>query len=220
MLKKNIILLFGLFLGIYSCKKDSPPGYPAVVISSPYSQEYFNVPTTIHVTGSVSDAKSLTAVTVYIANSQNTPVEHSIQVPVTSNNMSISLIYSLNDIHMAGGEYYMTITASNGTNTQSAFAKIYVDALPTQRTAIYAVTRNGAGINAWKINSSFQDSLSYTVSGDYSSSDVNSYYQQFYIAAHDSGNMNVYAVPDAAPYWSITGDVTPAPYFTNIYCKE
>ncbi len=218
--RKNIILLFCIFLSIYSCHKDSPPDYPTVIISSPYSLEYFNVPTTIHVTGSVSDAKSLTSVTVYIANSGNTPVEHSIQVPVTSNNMSISLTYSLDDIHMAGGEYYMTITASNGTNTQSAFKQIYVDALPTQRNAVYAITRNSAGINAWKINSSFRDSLSFTVPGDYSSSDVNSYYQQFYIAAHDSGNMNAYSVPDVAPYWSITGAVTSSPYFTNIYCKE
>ncbi len=220
MLRKNIIFLFSITLGFYSCKKDSPTGYPTVVISSPYSMEYFNVPATIQVTGTVSDAKSLTSVSIYIANSQNTPVEHVVQIPITSNNMNISYAYSLNDIHMASGQYYLTISASNGTNTQTTFRQINVDALPTQRTAVYAVTRSSAGINAWKINPAFQDSLSYTVSGDYSSSDVNSYYQQFYIAAHDSGNLSVYSVPTINPYWSITGDVSPTPYFTNIYCNE
>lgn len=218
--RKNIILLFCFFLGLYSCKKDSPAGYPSVQISSPYSGEYFNVPGTIQVTGHASDSKQLTAVNVYIANAKNMAVEQTVKIPVTSNSMNISLGYLLNDIHMPGGEYYMTISASNGTNISSAFQQIYVDALPTKRTAIYAITRNSAGVHALKINSSFEDSLGFTVSGDYSSSDINSYYQQLYIAAHDSGNLNVYAVPQGGTVWGIEGPVTSAPYFTNVYCKE
>lgn len=154
--RKITIPFFLLFLGIYSCNKNSPPDYPSVQISSPYSLATFNVPGTIQVTGHASDSKSLTSISVYIANSQNQPVEQSILVPVTSNSMNISLTYELNDIHMAGGEYYMTITASNGTNIASAFQQIYIDALPTKRTAIYAITRSSAGINAWKINSAFR----------------------------------------------------------------
>jgi hypothetical protein len=219
--RKITIPFFLLFLGIYSCNKNSPPDYPSVQISSPYSLATFNVPGTIQVTGHASDSKSLTSISVYIANSQNQPVEQSILVPVTSNSMNISLTYELNDIHMAGGEYYMTITASNGTNIASAFQQIYIDALPTKRTAIYAITRSSAGINAWKINSAFQDSLSFTVSGDYSSSDINTYYQQLYIAARDSGNVNVYSVPNPAELeWNIPGSPNPNPYFTNIYCNN
>ena len=211
MLRKNSIFLFCLFSGLYSCKKDSNPGYPTVLISSPYNQEYFNVPATIQVTGTASDSKNLTAVSVYLANAQNVPIEHTIIIPVTSNSMNISCTYSLDDIHLPSGQYYMTITASNGTNRVSAFQEINVDAIPTKRTAVYAITRSSAGINAYKINSSFQDSISFTVSGDYSSSDVNSYYQQLYITAHDSGNLNAYAEPYASPYWNLVGGVSPSP---------
>ena len=222
MIRKFSLLLFCLTLSIYSCKKDSPPDYPSVQISAPYSLATFNVPCTIQVTGHVSDSKSLTSVTVYLANGQNVAVEPTLQIPVTSGNMNISCLYQLNDIHLPGGEYYMTITASNGTNIGSAFRQIYIDALPIKRTAIYAITRDATGVHAWGIDSVFQVSpaYSYTVSGDYSSSDINSYYQQLYVAGHDSGNVNVNVVPNIAPAWNIPGDVAPAPYFTNIYCNN
>ena len=222
MTKKIIILFFCLCFGIYSCKKDSQPDYPSVQISSPYSLAVFNVPASIQVTGHASDSKSLTSVTVYIGSSQNTPVEETLQIPITSNSMNISCSYVLNDIHLASGEYYMTITASNGTNIASAFQQIYVNAVPRKRTAIYAITRDASGVHAWGIDSSFAASpaYSYTVPGDFSSSDANSYYQQLYIAGHDSGNVNVYSVPAATLQWTLTGSPSPSPYFTNIYCNN
>jgi hypothetical protein len=220
MIKKITIVFFCLLSGLYSCKKDSPPDYPSVQISSPYSLAIFNVPGTIYVTGHISEAKTLTAVSVYISNNQNIPVEQTIPVTITSNNMDFSCSYALNDIHMPGGQYYLTVAASNGANIGTAFQKIYIDAALTKRTAIYAITRNSAGVNAFKIDSVFHSSLSYSVPGDYSSSDINSYYQQLYIAGHDSGNVNVYSVPAVASNWSITGIYSPAPYFTNVYCSN
>jgi hypothetical protein len=222
MSKKLTILFFLLLLGVYSCTKDSPPDYPSVQITSPYSLAYFNVPGTIQVTGYVSDSKSLTSVTVYIGNGQNTAVEETIQIPITSDNMNVSCAYELNDIHMPSGVYYMTITASNGTNVTSAFKQIYVTALPAKRTAVYAITRDAAGVHAWGIDSVFKVSpaFSYTVPGDYSSSAINSYYQQLYIAGHDSGNVTVYSVPYVSSDWNLVGSVGPQPYFTNVYCNN
>lgn len=225
MVKKIIIFLLALFLGLYSCKKDTSSDYPAVQISTPYSLATFNVPGNIQVTGHVSDAKNLTSVTVYIGNNQNTPSEQVVSIPITSNNMNVSCTYSLNDIHMASGQYYMTITASNGINQASAFQQIYVNALPTQRTALYAITHNVSGVHVWGITGSsaftIDSSYSYAVPGDYSSSDINSYYQQLYIAGHDSGNVNVYSVPNSpSSLWTINGYSSPAPYFTNVYCND
>jgi len=220
MSKKILIPFLFLLLGICSCTKDTVTDYPVVEITSPYSLATFNVPGTIQVTGYVSDSKSLTSVTVYIGNSQNIPVEQTITVPITSNTMNVSLTYYLDDIHMLSGQYYMTITASNGTNTASAFQQIYVDGTPTVRTAIYAISHNSGGVQVWKIDSLFHASLSYTVSGDYSSSDINSYYQQLYTAGLDSGNVNVYSVPNIASDWSLSGIVSTTPYFTNIYCNN
>jgi hypothetical protein len=220
MLRKVTVLFLCLFSGIYSCTKDSSPDYPSVQITQPYSLATFNVPGTIQVTGHASDSKTLTSLTVYIANGQNEPVEQKVPVNITSNNMNFTCSYSLDDIHMASGQYYMTVSASNGTNTGSAFQQIYIDAVPTKRTAIYAITRSSAGINAWKIDSVFHATLNYTVSGDYASSDINSYYQQLYITGHDSGYVNVYSVPYGTFDWNILSSFSPAPYFTNAYCNN
>jgi hypothetical protein len=222
MRKRLSLFFFIFFLAICSCKKDTPAGYPSVQISAPYSLAVFNVPCTIQVTGHASDSKSLTSVTVYIANGQNIALESPIQIPVTSNSMNVSCSYQLNDIHLPSGQYYMTITASNGTNVSSAFQPIYIDAVPTKRVAIYAITRDATGVHAWGIDSVFKISpaFSYTVSGDYSSSDVNSYYQQLYIAGHDSGNVNVYSVPMPSRDWAISGVPSTTPYFTNVYCNN
>ncbi len=220
MIRNISIAIFCIVLGLYSCKKDSSPDYPSVQISSPYSLATFNVPGTIYVTGHVTEAKTLTSVSVYIANNQNIPVEQTVPITITSNNMDFSCSYTLNDIHLASGQYYLTVAASNGTNIGTAFQKIYIDAVPTKRIAVYAITRNNAGVNAMKIDSVFHSSLAFTVSGDYSSSDINSYYQQLYIAGHDSGNVNVYTVPNVASNWSIAGTSSPTPFFTNVYCNN
>jgi hypothetical protein len=180
----------------------------------------FNVPGIIQVSGHVSDSKALTSLSVYIASANNFPVEQTVPIAITSNNMNFTCSYSLNDLHMASGQYYLTVSASNGTNIGSDFQQIYIDALPTKRTAIYAITRNSSGVNAWKIDSAFHASLSYTVPGDYASSDINSYYQQLYITGHDSGNVNVYSVPSATLDWSIPSSSSPTPYFTNVYCNN
>ncbi len=220
MVKKITFLFLCGFLTICSCTKETSADYPTVQITSPYSGASYNVPGTIQITGHVSDSKPLTSVSVYIANGQNTPVEESVQIPITSDNINISCSYSLNDIHMTGGEYYVTIRASNGTNISSAFQPVYIGAAPTVRTAIYAITRNSSSVNVWKLDSVLHSSLCYSVSGDYSSSDINSYYQQLYIAGHDSGNVNAYSVPAATFDWGITATPSPAPYFTNVYCNN
>ncbi len=219
--RKAAILFLFLFSGLYSCKKDSPAGYPTLTLNSPYNLEYFNVPGTIHVTGHASDFRSLTSITISLTNSQSIPVEQTVSLTITSNNMDFSCNYSLSDVHLSSGQYYITIKAFNGTNTTSAFQKIYIDALPTRRTAIYAITRNSAGVHAWGIDSSFKvsPSLSYTVPGDYSSSDIDCYYQQLYTAGKDSGNVNVYSVPDVTPYWSLPATIGSSPFFTNVYCN-
>lgn len=222
MRKRHGIFFFISFLTICSCKKDVPADYPSVQISAPYSLAVFNVPCTIQVIGHVSDAKSLTSVSVYIANSQNIGLEPSLRIPVTSNNMDFSCSYQLSDVHLPGGQYYMTITASNGTNVASAFQQIHIDAVPTRRVAIYAITRDATGVHAWGIDSTFHIApvYNYSVPGDYISSDINSYYQQLYIAGHDSGNVNVYSVPTPSAEWSIPGNPSPIPYFTNVYCNN
>ena len=88
---------------------------------------------------------------------------------------------------------------------------------PPKRVAVYAITRNGGNTEVWNLDANMYVTSSFSVSGNYSASDVSSYYQQLYIAASDSGNVNAYNVPAGGGAWSVTGGFSPTPFFTNVY---
>jgi len=217
MVHRKRILFFSLLILFFSCKKDPPADTPTVQISAPAGLQTFNVFDTIMVTAHVADPQGLKTVNVYLANSQSTQVLPIVSPAITSNDMQITVPYILNDIHLASGAYYITIKASNGTNTAVAFQQVNINAAPTRRLAVYAITRSGHNTIVWQIDSQLHVSGSNNIACDFSAADVNSYYQQLYITPLDSGNANAYNVPAFGGAWNITGTYSIIPSFTNVY---
>lgn len=216
MIGRKRILIVSLCVLFFSCKKDKNIDVPSVQIIQPAGIQTFNVFDTIMVKAHVSDAQGLQSVNISLTNGQSTKVLPAVQVAITSNDMTFTWPYILSDFHLASGQYYITVSASNGTNTKYAYQEIYVDAAPTVREAVYAITRGNNTVKIWKFDSVFSVTAGPSLSGNYSSSDVSSYYQQLYITAYDSGNINAIAVPSGTG-WSIMGNNSPTPYFTNVY---
>ncbi|HSY76715.1 MAG TPA: Ig-like domain-containing protein, partial [Bacteroidia bacterium] len=218
MVRRSIIVALIVGIAFISCKKDNNIGSPTVQITAPASNAVFKVFDTIVIKAHVSDAVSLQSVTVYMVNNQNIPVLPTATIPITSNNMSFTCPYEISDVHLSTGYYNIVVRAYNGTNATLAYQQIYINAAPKLRERIFALTRNSSGVHVLKIDtSSFNVSNLYTLSGDYSSSDISSYYQQLYIGAADSGNVNTLTMPAGSPAWNVTGLITPTPYFTNVY---
>jgi len=217
MICKKRIFIFSICALFFACKKNQTADSPVVQITAPAGIQTFSVFDTLPVKGIASDPQGLKTVSIYLSTGNPTPVLPTSLVPITSNNMSFSWPYALNNIHLAGGPYYITVSASNGTNTTYAYQEIYVDAAPTKRVAVYAVTRNGVNTETWKLDSAMHVTSSFSVQGNYSASDVSSYYQQLYVASSDSGYVNAYSVPAGGGAWSIQGGFSPTPFFTNVY---
>jgi len=217
MLSKKRIFIFSLCAIFFACKKDKTVDTPTVQITAPTGLQTFSVFDTLTVKANVSDPQGLKSVSIYLSTGNPTPVLPNSSVTITSNNMSFSWPYALYDLHLATGTYYITVSASNGTNIAYAYQQINVDAAPTVREAGYAITRNGSNTEAYKLDNTMHISSSFPVSGNYSSSDVSSYYQQLYIASSDSGNVNAYGVPADVGAWSTPGGFSPTPFFTNVY---
>jgi hypothetical protein len=215
MVKRNTIAILLIAVIFSSCKKDKQIGSPSVQINAPASLTIFKVFDTVKVSAHVSDANQLTVVSVYIVNGQGTQVLPTYPIPITSNDMTFTISYTLSDIHLASGNYSITVFASNGTNITYGFQQIYINAAPTKREALYAITKNISGVHTSKIDSAYNVIPGNTFSGDYSSSDVSSYYQQLYITAADSGSVN--AVSFVSPAWSVPGIISSTPYYTNTY---
>jgi hypothetical protein len=213
---RSKLLALIIVVGLFSCKKEGNVGSPTVQITAPIGKQSYNVFDTIVVKANVSDASSLQSVEIYIENSQNIPVTATANVTITGKQMSFTNYYVLNNIHLATGSYFLVVKASNGTNATYGYQAITINAAPTLRLGIYSITRNG-GVNVTKIDSTFNASKIYTQPGDYSSSDISSYYQQLYIAAADSGNLNAVTMPLGGAQWGVMGIVSPSTYFTNVY---
>lgn len=217
MIGRKRILIISLCVLFFSCKKDKKIDVPSVQIVEPAGVQTFNVFDTIMVKAHVSDPQGLKSVNISLTNGQSVKVLPAVEVAITSNDMTFTWPYILNDLHLASGQYYITVCASNGTNTKYAYQEIYVDAAPTVKEAVYAITRKGGGVQTWSLDSVFHISTGAYFAGNYSASDISSYYQQLYVAAFDTGNVNALSVPGGGNVWSITGNNSPTPYFTNVY---
>jgi len=193
---RNRFVIFLIIIVFFSCKKNGNNGSPAVQITNPTGSPTYSVFDTIHVKAHVSDAVALQS---------------------AGKDFSFTCPYVLSNIHLATGAYTIVVRAYNGTNATLGYQKININAAPTIRTGIFAVTRNSGGVHVLKIDTSFNVSTLYTQTGDYSSSDISSYYQQLYIGAADSGNVNTLTMPNGIPSWGVTGIVSLSPCFTNVY---
>jgi len=217
MLRRKRIFIFIICNLFFACKKDSNIDSPSVQILQPSGLQTFNVFDTINVKASVSDADGLKSISIVLTNAQSSQVLPPVSVPVTSNSMTFTWPYILSDIHLASGQYFITVTASNGTHSTNANQKINVITAPTKRIAIYAITRNASNVQTWKIDTLFHSTAGPLVNGNYSGSDISSYYQQLFIAASDTGNVNAISVPSGTSLWNVQGITSNTPYFTNIY---
>ena len=134
MLLRKRIFIFSFCAIFFACKKDKTVDSPTVQITAPAGLQTFSVFDTLTVKATVNDPQGLKSVTIYLSTGNPTPVLPSSSVTITSNSMSFSWPYILSDLHMASGQYYITVSASNGTNTTYAYQKIYVDAAPTKKS--------------------------------------------------------------------------------------
>lgn len=216
MMRRYLIYLAIMVFVLFSCKKPENAGFPTVQITAPTGTATYTATDTITVKANVSDANSIRSIGIYIINSQGVTVTAVASVPVTSKQMSFTFYYPINNIHLTTGAYTLVVRVSNGTNATNGYQAITINAVPTVRLGIYAVTR-GSTVTVTRLDSNYNASAIYNQTGDYSSSDINTYYQQLYVAAADSGNMNAINMPLGGQLWGATGLVGPQPYFTNVY---
>lgn len=201
---------------LLSCKKTTTTDSPTIKIYSPASINNYRVYDTVRVSANVSDAVGLKTVSVYLMNSLNVQALPAYPVTVTSNDMTFNISYTLNDIHLASGSYFIVVNAYNGTNISYAYQQINITAVPQKRTAVYAITRSGAALQVYALDSVLHSTQACTFSGNFVASDVNSYYQQLFIAPLDTGNVSAFGIPPVSPVWSVPGMNSPTPFFTNV----
>jgi hypothetical protein len=211
----SFITLLTAFL--CGCKKDEDTLAPIVNIISPYDNQSFEVSDTMAISAKVSDDVQLTAISVALVNENLVPVLPAISVQPQGKETEFTQPYWISDIHLLSGAYYVKVTASDGKNETNTYRKISLTASPRERKGFYLLSRNTGSTSVYFMDEAFSIAPKLTLSGDYSSSAINSYYQDLYTAGNYTGAINGIDLEAHSVKWSVMGVAGSAPDFVNVY---
>jgi hypothetical protein len=214
-------LAFILLLSTNACKKEESDGVPPQIeIANPYDGQAYLAGDTIHADFSVSDNQAISSISFGLVNSSLITAVPAVAVGPTGNNGTYHVDYPISDLHLAGGIYYVKVTASDGYNTISRYQKINLSALPRKRLGYFYVTRPTINlVNIQRLDTNLVTSLHYALSGDLVATGLSSYTQTIITAGMYTGNVNAVSLTNPGLNWSIPVVNNSLPYFEGLYAS-
>ena len=220
----KIFFIFFFSVLLFGCKKDSDEYGPKITFTTPAENQVFNVNDDVHVTASVKDETKITSVSVSLLNSSY-QLAHTV-LPVTvsysPSSLNIDVHYTLDNIHLLSGSYYMQIMASDGSHDSRAYQRILINEIPKVLKQVCVFTANSASqTNLSLLDTSFSAITPFHVfSGDYIGSSASSYYQQVSISGNYTGALTALKIPDNSSPFSFAASISSNPYYTGFYADE
>ena len=125
---KIIIVVSCVFIS--SCSKDKDDVKPTIVVHSPSNMQQINGIDTVQILATISDNSNIEWVKVSLRNSNDIPVLSSITKKPNTTDYELNVMYFFDDIHLASGQYYFDISASDGENTTTKYVDILLNETP------------------------------------------------------------------------------------------
>ncbi|MGZ4078592.1 MAG: hypothetical protein ACXVED_10335 [Bacteroidia bacterium] len=213
----SLVVILITFL--FSCKKDDDVTGPKVIFNNPIENQVFNVFGNVTVNASVTDETKIASLSVSLVDASQQLVHVTIPITVTSSpSMTFNMLYTLDNIHLESGVYYIMISASDGKNDTHAYQKINLVAVPKVLKKVYVTSKTSSiQTNLSAIDSTFTTIVPvHNFSGDYLASSVSSYYQQAYMCGNYTGNFSGIDLNGNVKF-SISPFISSNPYFTGFY---
>lgn len=211
------ILLATLWLAT-GCRKDDDGEAPLIELSSPTENQQYYAFDDIAVIGTVYDNRQLLYVRIQLIDENMTPVLAAMQLTPESNTFTLNHAYTLDDVLLKSGMYYLQVQASDGVQATNKFIKLNITGAPKKLKYVIAITQNGSNLNVVKIDSAFNATTLLTVSSDYLGSGVCNDYGLFYLGGSYTGDINVYEMDDWQKVWEVPITLNPPfAWFTGMY---
>ena len=214
----RVVILLIVLINIFSsCRKDKDDILPVVIISSPSENQVFSALDTIPIVATIEDETNLELVEIVVCDNNKAPVLSPVTIKPEEKNISINLLYIMDDITLASGNYYLRIKAFDGINTVTKYRTIQVSEVAREMKYIYIMSYfNSTTIQLQrKIIGDSLENLFY-VNSDYCSTASNSKFQLYSTCGKIYGDMNIYDVSSNTLQWSVpVVSDPPFPYFTN-----
>lgn len=149
--RKNVLphtglLLLGLFgMCILSCRPEVDDIPPTLTVNFPSDGATYDVLDTIVVSVDVTDNEAVRFVLTELITADGQLVLPGHQEAVCSNGASLTFGYPVDDIHIESGDYYLRISADDGTQKRTAFIELSLFEVPLSFDAYYWIQDGGGG---------------------------------------------------------------------------
>ena len=155
----RIAASFLFLLLVFSACREKDSVAPDVAILQPQEGAVFSVFDTVFITITAVDETDLASVSARLVNANFIAIGASVNVNinVSTNGGRAELV--IDDKLIDTGDYYVLITATDGTNEQREFREIRISGLPKERRAVYFSSTNSGGSDIIsRVDSLFENS--------------------------------------------------------------
>jgi hypothetical protein len=210
-----VISLLGLFA---SCRKlDNDPA--VITILSPIAGTGFIPGDTIPVEATMTDDGVLGTVSIKLLNSSYTPVCHLENYALNDlDSYTLSQKYVIDNLYLESGDYYLTVSVSDGEEDANEYRLIVINELPKTREGVYFITRpDTMNVHVFELDSLGQLINRLTIPGDYSESAINSRYHELIVSGYQNGYYNQYDLETYTNVFSEPPYNGGGPSFENLF---
>jgi hypothetical protein len=195
-----IYLILGMV--IVSCNKESSNPIPVIVITSPFEDQAFFIPDTIHIEATISDDKSVNSLQVGLVNSDFVPVLPLIYLSPGNSNYQLTLDLPVSDIDIETGDYYIYIKAEDDKDFKNKYQAVQITGLPKVLERVIVVThKDDDEIAVTAVDGNNSKEPLFDISSDYASSEVDSKKRQFYLAGANLTDISAYNLDTKDNEW-------------------
>ncbi len=186
LLKLNFIGFF-FCVCFFSCqKKDNSP--PDVTINSPLNYSSYQLPTSITITGEISDNRALNELEISIIDDDLIPITSTIYLDVTGKSYSFNETIQVNNSLISSGVFYIRVKAIDvEENFSTSYVTINLSEIPRELSGIYTVTSSLVNTQLNKLDSSGIFELKKEITGKHQVSIANSMYQYLFVGTDNLG---------------------------------
>ncbi len=215
----SILLVLAIIVGS-KCKKEKDSRAPFVSFISPQENQSFTVGESIPVKFQVSDESPIEYAQISVLDENQVQVIAPATIQNIENGQTIDYSLLIDNTDLKSGSYFLTVLSSDGANQESFIRKIAIQELPLQRKAIYFVGSNSNQHKVYKIDSTFLQSLSFPISGDFIGASIDSKNKLLITCGGMSGKLKATRLADYTEAWSESPFGTLYPTYQSIFAAD
>jgi len=193
-MKKNVAILFIILTAfLFNCREETDVAPPLIEIHSPESGEQYHLQDTIKVNASITATEPIKSVKVVLTTMEFTTALPATYLYPNTGSYSLSIDYTINDNSLSTNDYYLLIRADLENNFKNQYQKIHIvnNTTPNSRLIILTAPSSNA-INIYETDESTNEVFLFTITGDYSASEVSAANNLLFIAGRSAINIHAY----------------------------